>query len=197
MTVPSKDDLSKRKIKLEKMLRGLEEDGSMSEKKLCTQLRSAVRQVWAMHDVKVSYLMSKSFADMDNSTRTKWLVSCEMCGENFKTNDVAVDHIKGEHSLKTFEDLVPFATSILGVSHKDLAICCHPCHDAKTYSERYGVTLEDAFAEKPVIAKINQKVPVQKKELLEAGFKAKDITNNDKRRECYRELLGSTYGKKT
>ncbi len=190
MTVPSKEDITKRKTKLDKMLRGLEDDGSMSEKKLCTQLRSAVRQVWAMHDVKVSYLMSKSFADMDNSTRTKWLVSCEMCGENFKTNDVAVDHVKGEHSLKTFEDLVPFATSILGVSHEDLQICCHPCHDAKTYSERYGVTLEEAFAEKPVIVKINQKVPVQKKELLAAGFKAKDITNNDKRRECYRKLLG-------
>ena len=189
MTQPSKTDIKKRQDKLDKLLRGLEEDGSMSEKKLCTQLRSAVRQVWAVHDVKVSYLMSKSYADMDMKTRTKWLVDCEMCGESFKCNDVAIDHIKGEHSLKTFEDLVHFATSILGVSHKDLKICCHPCHDAKTYAERWGMSLEEAFAEKDVIAKINQKVPVQKKELTEAGFKPKDISNNDKRRDCYRQLL--------
>jgi len=189
MTQPSKEDISKRKDKLDKMLRGLEDDGSMSEKKLCTQLRSAVRQVWAMHDVKVSYLMSQSYSDMNMATRTKWLVDCECCGESFKTNDVAVDHIKGEHSLKTFEDLVPFATSILGVSHDDLQICCHTCHDAKTYSERYGMSLEEAFAEKEVIVKINQKVPIQKKELLSHGFLAKEITNNDKRRDCYRKLL--------
>lgn len=189
MTQPSKEDISKRKDKLDKMLRGLEEDGSMSEKKLCTQLRSAVRQVWKMHDVKVSYLMKMSYSDMDMTTRTKWLVDCEVCGKPFKTSEVQIDHIEGEHSLKTFEDLVPFAESILGVSHKDLQIACIPCHSAITYSDRYGVTLEEAFAEKEVIVKINQKVPAQKKELLSHGFLAKDITNNDKRRDCYRKLL--------
>ena len=189
MTVPNKEDVAKRKEKLDKLSRGLEEDGSMSEKKLCTQLRSAVRQVWAMHDVKVAYLMKMSYSDMNNLTRTKWLVDCEICGNSFKTNDVAIDHIKGEHSLKSFEDLVPFAKSILGVSHKDLQVCCHPCHDAKTYSERYGITFEEALAEKPVIVKINQKVHVQKAELKKAGFKPDEISNNDKRRECYRKLL--------
>lgn len=189
MTVPSKQDIEKRQQKLDKMLKALNEDGSMPESKLCTQLRSAVRQVWKMHDVKVSYLMKQSYPDMDNSTRTKWLVDCECCGGAFKTSDVQVDHIKGEHSLKTFEDLLPFAKSILGVSHDDLQVLCVPCHEARTYSERYGVSLEQAFKEKVIIAKLNQKVPIQKKELQAFGYQPKSISNESKRKECYRRLL--------
>lgn len=189
MTQPSEEDIRKRQEKLDKLLKGLNEDGSMPEGKLCTQLRSAVRQVWKMHDVKVSYLMKQSYADMDMTTRTKWLVDCEICKEPFKTSEVQIDHVVGEHSLKTFEDLVPFSKSILGVSHEDLRVLCVPCHEAVTYSSRAGITLEEAFKEKPVIAKINQPVAVQKKELLKAGYLAKEITNEEKRRNCYRELL--------
>lgn len=189
MTVPSKLDIEKRQQKLDKLLKGLNEDGSMPESKLCTQLRSSVRSVWKMHDVKVSYLMKQSYADIDPNTRTKWLVDCEICGQPFKTSEVQIDHIKGEHSLKTFEDLIPFAQSILGVSHDDLRVLCIPCHEAVTYMERYGVTLEEAIEEKVVIQKINQTVSTQKSELQGLGYTAKDISNNDKRRDAYRECL--------
>jgi len=189
MAQPTKEDIRKRQEKLDKLLKGLNDDGSMPEGKLCTQLRSAVRQVWMRHDVKLSYLMKQSYADMDMTTRTKWKVDCQICNKSFKTSDVEIDHVVGEHSLKTFEDLLPFSKSILGVSHDDLRVLCVPCHSAVTYSSRAGITLEEAFKEKPVIAKINQTVAVQKKELLKAGYLAKDITNEEKRRNCYRELL--------
>lgn len=189
MTIPSKSDIKKREDKLEGMLKKLNEDGSMPESKICTQLRSAVRAVWKMHDVKVSYILKKSYPDMNPNTRTKWLVDCECCGEAFKTSEVQVDHIKGEHTLKNLEDLVPFAESILRVSHDDLQIVCIPCHEAITYAERYGMSLEDAFKEKVVIRKINQTVKDQKEELKGYGYNPKDISNDTKRRECYRELL--------
>lgn len=189
MTLPTQQDIEKRKQKLDKLSKGLNEDGSMPENKLCTQLRSAVRQVWKMHDVKVSYLMKMSYPDMNPSTRTKWLVDCEICRETFKTSDVQIDHIKGEHSLKTLEDLLPFSESILGVSHDDLQIACIPCHEALTYSERYGVTLEEAFKEKKVISKTNQTVQQQKLELKSFGYTPSEVTNEEKRRNCYRELL--------
>lgn len=189
MTVPSKSDINKRKKKLETWLKGLEEDGSMSEKKLCTLLRGAVRNVWLKHPVKLSYLYSKTYPDMNNATRTKWLIDCEHCSKSFKTSDVQVDHIIGEHSLLTLEDVVPFAESILGVSHEDLRILCIPCHEAITYAERYGMTVEEAFEEKKVIVKIKQTVAKQKAELKRFGYKASDMSNNDKRRELYRKLL--------
>ncbi len=189
MVVATKAEIAKRKKKLGTWLKGLNEDGSMSEKKLCTLLRSSVRQVWLRHPVKLSYLYSKTYPDTNPITRTKWLIDCEMCGCSFKTSDVQVDHIVGEHSLLSLDDVVPFATSILGVSHDDLQILCVPCHEAETYANRYGMTLEEAFAEKSVIAKLKQTVTKQKAELKKAGYKPKDISNADKRRVCYRELL--------
>lgn len=189
MAVPSRLDIKKRQDKLEKLLKGLNEDGSMSESKLCTQMRSAVRQVWMYHPVKISYLLSKSYADMNPNTRTKWLVDCEYCKEAFKTGDVQVDHIKGEHSLKTIKELEKFARSILGVSHEDLQVLCVPCHGVLTYAERYGVCVEAAFLEKAVIAKLDQTAAAQKTELTKHGFKPKDMSNEVKRRVCYRKLL--------
>ena len=190
MTLATKADIEKRKKKLDTWLKGLNEDGSMSEKKLCTLLRSSVRQVWMRHPVKLSYLYSKTYPDKNPSTRTKWLIDCEMCSGSFKTGDVQVDHIKGEHSLLSLDDVVPFATSILGVNHEDLQILCVPCHEILTYSERYGVSMEEARSEKEVIAKLKKPVDKQKQELKLYGFKPKDITNADKRRECYRKMIG-------
>ena len=188
MVQATKTDIKKRKEKLDKMLKGLNPDGSMSDKKLCSIARASVRNAWLKHPVKISFLMLRTYADMDMSTRTKWLVDCEMCGIPHKQSDVQVDHKKGEHSLKEIDDIVPFMRSILGVCHDDLAILCIPCHEAKTYAERYDMSIDDAFAEKAVIAKCKQPVAKQKKELLKHGFVAKDITNGDKRRECYRKL---------
>jgi hypothetical protein len=51
------------------------------------------------------------------------------------------------------------------------------------------MSMEDARAEKSVIAKLKQTVTKQKAELKKAGYKATDISNADKRRICYRELL--------
>lgn len=189
MATPTRTDISKRKKKLEQFMKGLEPDGSMSEKKLCTKIRSAIRQTWMHSDVKLAYLYSHTYPDANPNTRTKWLIDCELCGGSFKQSDIQVDHIIGEHSLLSLEDVVPFAKSILGVTHEDLRCLCIPCHEAVTYAERYSMSIEDAFAEKAVITKLKQTVANQKAELKKAGYKPKDISNADKRRKCYRELV--------
>ena len=189
MVVATKSEITKRGKKLEKFQKALQEDGSMSEKKLCTKIRSAIRQTWMHSDVKLAYLYSHTYPDKNPATRTKWLIDCEMCGKAFKQSDIQIDHKKGEHSLLTLKDVVPFATSILGVTADDLQCLCVPCHEARTYSERYHMSIEEAFAEKEVISKLKQTVAKQKAELKKVGYKPKDISNADKRRECYRKLL--------
>ena len=189
MTVPSKQDLNKREAKRQSLWKGLNEDGSMSEAKLCTQLRSAIRQVWMKHPTKLSYIYDNTIPDMDDSTRTKWLIKCQCCQNMYKLSDIEVNHKSGENPLKTLDDILPFAQSILGVTHNDLEIVCKSCHAAITYSERYGVTLEEAFKEKEVITKLKQTAKQQVAELRIAGFKPSEIKNADLRRECYRKLL--------
>lgn len=189
MTVPSKTDLDKRSAKLEGFKKKIGEDGRMTEKALCSAMRSAVRSLWMKHDVKLAFLYENTIPDLDPNTKTKWLYKCEYCGGLFKQSDIQIDHKKGEHPLLTLEDILPFAQSILGVTREDLAITCVDCHLIKTYAERYNMSIEEATKEKAVIAKTNQKVTAQKKELLAAGFKAKEISNDELRREAYRKLL--------
>lgn len=189
MTVPSDADIKKRRKALEGFKKKLDADGRASEKALCNAIRSAIRSVWLKHDTKLSYLYERTIPDMNPNTRTKWLIQCESCGEMFKLSDVEVNHLRGENQLLSFEDVLPFTQSILGVGYDDIEVLCKDCHAIQTYSERYGVTLEEAKLEKDVIKKINQKVTTQKKELLAAGYKASDISNEEKRRDAYRKLL--------
>lgn len=189
MTVPSDADIKKRRKALEGFKKKLDVEGRASEKALCSAIRSAIRGVWMKHDTKLAYLYERTIPDMNPNTRTKWLIQCESCGEMFKLSDVEVNHKKGENQLLSFEDVLPFTQSILGVSYDDIEVLCKDCHAVQTYSERYGVTLEEAKLEKDVIKKINQKVTTQKKELLAAGYKASDISNEEKRRDAYRKLL--------
>lgn len=189
MTVPSKADLDKRKKALEGFKKKLDADGKASEKALCSAIRSAIRGVWMKHDTKLAYLYERTIPDMNPNTRTKWLIECECCGDMFKLGDVEINHKKGENQLLSFEDVLPFTQSILGVGFNDIEVLCKDCHAILTYSERYGVSLEEAKLEKDVIKKINQKIAVQKKELLAYGYKASEVSNEEKRRDAYREIL--------
>lgn len=192
MTVPSKADIKKREDKLKTYLKHLDEEGKMSEKKLCTQIRSAIRQVWMKHDTKLAKIYKQTKADMDDSTRTKWLIECESCGKDTKLSDIECDHKLGEHSLQTLEDVLPFAQSILGVKFDDLQLVCSDCHSIITYAERYGMSFEEAKDEKEVIAKLKLPVSKQKVILKSFGFKDKDISNEEKRREAFRKIVNKS-----
>jgi hypothetical protein len=192
MTVPSKADIDKRKKALEGFKKKLDSDGKASEKALCSAIRSAIRGVWMKHETKLAYLYERTVPDMNPNTRTKWLIQCECCGEMFKLGDVEINHKRGENQLLSFEDVLPFTKSILGVGFNDIEVLCKDCHSIQTYSERYGVSLEEAKLEKYVIQKINQTVAIQKKELLAYGYKASEVSNEEKRRDAYRQILKET-----
>src|SRR4030066_1916701 len=101
---PSQSDIKKREAKLQQFLKRLDKDGKPQEKHVLTTVRGAIRNAWMKSDVKLAYLYMNTIPDMDNSTRTKWLCRCEMCGELFKLTDVEIDHRSGNHSFTKIED---------------------------------------------------------------------------------------------
>lgn len=162
----------------------------LSDKKMCTILRSSVRTTWMMSPVRLLKLEMGRIADMDESTRTKWLIECEHCNNKFKMPDVEVDHVKGEHKLASLSDVEQFARSILDVTLDDLQIICKPCHALKTYAERYNVSFEYATIELKVIDWLKvTKTPKQNEFLLSVGFDKSGLTNPVKRRDAYRTYL--------
>jgi len=167
----TKADLDKRKKSLDGFLKKLDKDGRASEKQLLSDLRSAIKAIWMRHPTKLSLLYKNTVVDDDPKSRTKWLFPCNICKGLFKGADIQCDHKIGENSLLSFSDIEVFAKSILGVSWDDLQLLCVECHSYKTYSERYGVSFEQAKALKDVIAVTKLTAAKQKKWLSERGVK--------------------------
>lgn len=106
---------------------------------------------------------------------------CEHCQKLFKQTEMEVDHKTGEHSLRSIHDMERFLQGIVFIRKQDLAYLCKPCHGYKTYSERYGVTIDEAKAIKQAI-EFNKKPVKTVVDFLNAnGYNA--ATTKDKRRE--------------
>lgn len=164
----------------------------LSEKQMVGIIRSSIRKSWMQNPVRLLKLEIARIPDMNESTRTKWLWECCNCKNKFKGGEVQTDHIKGEHQLKTLKDVEPYARSILDVTLDDLQIMCIPCHETKTYAERFNMSFEDAKLEKLVIAWQKKNNVAQQKEFLYSiGYTGSDhlISNGNKRKNAYRTYL--------
>lgn len=189
MTVPSQADLKKREDKHKRFLKRLTPTGHPQEKHVISVVRSAIRQAWMKSDTKLAFMYSKTIPDMDDSTRTKWLYKCEICGNMFKQNEIEIDHKQGHKSSFTkpseFEE---YFNNILMVGFDDLQVLCKDgCHPIKTLSESLGITFEEAKIEKEVISIC--KLPAKKIDdwLAENGINC--AKNKDARRDAVRGVL--------
>ena len=188
MTIPSQLDIKKREAKLQQFLKKLDADGKPQEKHVLSVVRGAIRTAWMKSDVKLAYLYMNTIPDMDDKTRTKWLVKCEMCGELFKLTDVEVDHRNGNHSFTKVEHFESYFNNILMVGFDDLQILCRDDHLAKTLSESLGISIEMARTEKKVIAICKQSVKLVDKFLVDNGVTGYS-KNPTSRRNAVREVL--------
>jgi hypothetical protein len=188
VTVPSQADLKKREAKLQQFLKKLDADGKPQEKHVLSVVRGAVRQAWMKSDVKLAYLYMNTIPDMDDKTRTKWLVKCEMCGELFKLTDVEIDHKFGNHTFTKVEDFENYFNNILMVGFDDLSILCKEDHAVKTLAESQGISIESARLEKKVIAICKQPAKIIDAYLAENGV-TRYAKNKDARRDTVRKLL--------
>lgn len=162
-----------------------------------TWLRGLLRRGWNKSPVKIEYLKENRYKIKNPAKKGKreiWGADCEVCGDTFPMKDIQVDHKVEAGSLRDFEDIEGFVIRLLACDKGDLQLVCKPCHTIITHSQRTGMSFEEAKVDKQVIEKCNQPVKKQKKELLEAGFKEDEISNKDKRRDCYKKLLGGGDG---
>ena len=189
MTVPSPTDIKKREAKLQQFLKKLDADGKPQEKHVLSVVRGAIRSAWMKSDVKLAYLYMNTIPDMDDKTRTKWLVKCEMCGELFKLTDIEIDHRNGNHSFTKVEDFENYFNNILMVGFDQLQILCREDHLAKTLAESLGISIEDARTEKKVIAICKQSVKLIDKFLTENGVTGYSKNPTSRRNAVRRVLL--------
>lgn len=132
-----------------------------TEAKFYSWLRGQIRRIWSKHPVKLEYIKSvrRPLTQKEKDSgrfhaSTKNVIDCRACNASFKASDIQVDHIIGEHSCRDIGQAKAFLEAMAFCSFEDLQALCKECHRIKTYSERYGKTLEEAKAK---IKELNKK----------------------------------------
>lgn len=152
-----------------------------SESAYMSWLRGGLRRyLWSKNPVKLEFIKQNRIKIPNPNPKGKvkevWGGVCALTGETHVIGDMEVDHISGNHSLKTLDDLVPFVKGIVMVTLEDLQLVSKEAHKIKSYAEKQGISFEEAKIEKEVIELIKQKkdkeyciehnVPVQSTQAL-------------------------------
>lgn len=123
-------------------------------------LRGCLRKAWSRNPIKLNLLKEKRKQIPNPNPKGKkptvWGFDCEVCKNTFVMADGEVDHIVGAGSLKAVEDIQGFVERLLFVGPEDLRLVCKGCHAAITYSEKEGVSFDDAKIEKEAIRLVNE-----------------------------------------
>lgn len=147
-------------------------------------LRGALRRgIWEKSPIKLDFKNKACHAPPEGySGRAKSGAICALTGEFVGKSKSEVDHIEGHVSLTSWEDVLPFIIH-LTPQKGALQLVDKEAHKIKSYSERMGMTYEEAVLEKKAIQweKENKGVNVQRGLLESLGvenaqsLKAKEI----------------------
>ena len=75
----------------------------------------------------------------------------------FPFKQIEVDHRVGGNTLKSMNDLQSFIEAIVLVTEDDLQFVSKEAHKIKSYSEKQGISFEEAMAVKKAIDIVKQK----------------------------------------
>ena len=133
-----------------------------SESAYMSWLRGGLRRyLWSKNPVKLEFIKQNRIKIPNPNPKGKvkevWGGVCALTGETHVIGDMEVDHISGNHSLKTLDDLVPFVKGIVMVTLEDLQLVSKEAHKIKSYAEKQGISFEEARAEKFALQLIKEK----------------------------------------
>lgn len=118
------------------------------------------RSLWKNHPVKLEFIKKNRIRIPNPNPRGKvsevWGAVCALTGDVVTLSNAEVDHVHGNHSLKTFSDIGNFIHNIAFITEKDLQFVSTEAHRIKSYAEKQGISFEEAKAVKDAI-KIEEK----------------------------------------
>ncbi|MNF51329.1 hypothetical protein D3C85_737390 [compost metagenome] len=138
-----------------------------TEAKFMSWVRGGIRAgLWKKHPVKLEFLRQNTILTVNTNPRSMKrfpmvkAARCALCRAVHSIKDIEVDHLTGNHSLRSMDDLRAFIEAMIMVTFDDLQLVCKPCHKIKSYAEKQGITFADARAEKHAILLIKGKKDV-------------------------------------
>ena len=152
-------------LDLEKELKRMSEAYGIPEKEVVSWWRSAVRQMFSNSVFYRKYIEDMSTLVKNENARSMKRYpmvkrfTCAICGEQFGSGGIELDHLEGGNTNKSFSDAESFIKAIMFATPDDVQILCKDkhkvvnkkktlvsfgCHSLKTYVDMYGGTLEQA-----------------------------------------------------
>ena len=190
-------------LDLEKELKRMSEAYNIPEKEVVSWWRSAVRQMFSNSVFYRKYIEDQSTLVKNENTRSMKRYpmvkrfTCAICGEQFGSGGIELDHRLGGNTNKTFSDADSFIKAIMFATPDDVQILCKDkhkvvnkkktlvgfgCHSLKTYVDLHGGTLEEAKVKKQHKLYVNQKA-------VERELEARGINPTKMTKKAQNELL--------
>ena len=137
-----------------------------TESDFMSWLRGGIRRsLWNRHPVKLEFINKnrKRIPNPNPKGKVKevWGGVCSLTGETHVIANLEVDHIQGNHSLRSVEDIQKFVEGISLITLDDLQFVSKEAHKIKSYAEKHGITFEEARVEKKVIDIMKNKLDKQ------------------------------------
>lgn len=158
-----------------------------------TYLRGCLRKAWSRHPTRIA-VVNKQRKQIPNPKKghrtTVWGFECCLCNEEYTIKEAQVDHIVPAGSLQKTSDIQGFVERLLYVTEDDLRLVCKGCNSALAYSDKQGVSLNDALITKRVI-----KMEKDKKVVVFLNENGIIPAKNAKarRQQCIDHLKGELY----
>ena len=166
-------------LDLEKELKRMSEAYNIPEKEVVSWWRSAVRQMFSNSVFYRKYIEDMSTLVKNENTRSMKRYpmvkrfTCAICGEQFGSGGIELDHLEGGNTNKSFSDAESFIKAIMFATPDDVQILCKDkhkvvnkkktlasfgCHSIKSLQEKVGCSFEEARVRKKHILYGKQKL---------------------------------------
>lgn len=127
-------------------------------------VRGQLRNMWSDYPVRKNFkdetlrpVTKEERAAKTFHPSTKNVGQCVFCKEWFPGSRLEVDHKIPSDGCTTREKAEQFLWYCAAASKEEMQLTCKPCHKIKTYSEREGISFEQAKATKQAIAIVKEK----------------------------------------
>lgn len=161
-----------------------------TKSKFFTWLRGAFRKaVWSRYPGRIKFKNAHCDKPPEGYTgRAKSGAYCTLSGEWIGKSALEVDHIIGEASLRDWADVESFVRHLCPTDD-NMQLVSKEAHKIKSYSQRMGITYEEAMLEKKVIA-FKKLSATEQRNVLQNEAKCETISSTIKgRTEQYRQWL--------
>ena len=165
-----------------------------NESQYLNWIRGELRRMWSNYPIRTEFL-DESCREVTQEEKeskvyhpsTRKVGQCTFCLGWFPKSKLEVDHKTPSNGCNSFDKVVDFLWYCGGTTKEDLQVVCKPCHKIKTYSERSGLSFEEAKLEKEVIA--FKKMDAASQQSLLSSLSLAEGKNTKERVDIYRGYL--------